>query len=250
MTKNTDALAAFEAAREAGFDMLRSAGANAAAAGENRAAAKVQGATALDSTIAGLSQAGILTYTFAFDVCDRGGNVVEHVKATLCDYAAGFHNADGSAARKTEGAFRAAMLPLFFGVAGDQSAAAKSVWQTFGKAFTVARAIVAEDMTAALVDNKLVLQGGTGERAEAMRKATSTSALVKVAEGKTGTNGSQSTSTEGEAREATPAEITRTAVALVKLIAKGEADACNATLSNLREIARLVANNPDAFAED
>lgn len=242
---------AFEAARDAGLSLLKGAGVNAAAAGTARADARAKGASALDATIAGLTAPGVLTYEFAFDVCDRGGNVVDHVRATLCDYARGFKNADGSDSRATEGAFRAAMLPLFFGVAGDQSAGAKSVWATFGKAFAAARALVAEGMAANIVDGKLTLEGGTGAAADALRGAKSTSALVKAAKGATGTGGSDSgTGAAGETRAATPSEICAAAAMLTRKAIKGEEALCDAALSCLRQIAKLVADNPEAFAED
>ena len=46
-----------------------------------------------------------------------------------------------------------------------------------------------------------------------------------------------------------PFKLSRAAVALVKLLAKGEADVGNPTLENFRAIAKLVTSNPEAFAE-
>ena len=238
----------------AGLELLHAAGRNASNAGTYRATAKEVGASALDATIAGLSQGGVLTHAFAFDVCDRGGNVIEHKKATLCDFGLGFFNEDGTASRATEGAFRAAMLPLFFGVTGDQSAGAKSVWQTFKTGFVTAKAVVAEGMTARIEGDKLVLEGGAGETAEALRKAStvSTTALVKAAKGEAGKNGSTSKAGDktADVRAATPEEITRAAVAVVKLIVRGEEAVSSAALANLRELAKLVNENADLFAED
>jgi hypothetical protein len=244
------AAAAVPSTLTAGLELLHAAGRNASNAGTYRATAKEVGASALDATIAGLSQAGVLTHGFAFDVCDRGGNVIEHKKATLCDFGLGFFNENGTASRATEGAFRAAMLPLFFGITGDQSAGAKSVWQTFKTGFATAKAVVGEGMTARIEGDKLVLEGGTGDKAEALRKASavSTTALVKAAKGEAGTNGS--TSKTADVRAATPEEITRAAVAVVKLIVRGEEAVSSAALANLRELAKLVSENADLFAED
>ena len=248
------AAAAVPSTLTAGFELLHAAGRNASNAGTYRATAKEAGASALDATIAGLAQGGVLTHAFAFDVCDRGGNVIEHKKATLCDFALGFFNENHTASRATEGAFRAAMLPLFFGVTGDQSAGAKSVWQTFKTGFVTAKAVIAQGMTARIEGDKLVLDGGTGEAAEALRKASavSTTALVKAAKGEAGKNGSTSKAGDKsvDLAQATSEQITRAAVALVKLIAKGEVDEGQATLGNIREIVRWFNTDPSAFAED
>jgi len=109
-------------------------------------------------------------------------------------------------------------------------------------------------MEVTIENGKLKLTGGTTDRAAKMAAAKSLSACQKAAEGKAGTEqagqgAGAAAAAAPEAKVATPEEITRAAVAIVKIIAKGEADACNATLSNLRAIAKLVAANPDAFAE-
>lgn len=249
-----EATAAFEAARDEGLELLKQAGRAASAAGEAAAAARDNRGSALDMAIVGLSAPGVLHSQFTFDVKDRNGDIVEHVTADLIDYLAGFKHRDGKAYRAKETAYRGTMLPLFFGVAGDQSAGAKSVWATFGKAAPVAAELVARDMRAYIsAEGKLVVEGGEGPEAEKLRNAKSASALVKAAKGQTGTdrNGHGNDKSEPDnGTAATPAEITRATVAIVKLVAAGKADACNATLSNLREIARLVAANPEAFAED
>lgn len=233
-------------------DLLLAGGRAAADAGEGVAKANKERATALDLLIAGLTPA-MLDAPIAFDVTDRAGNVVESAKASLLAYAKGFRNADGSDNRTMQGAFRATVLPRLFGVPGDQSAGAKATWALVtGKALPTALAIAGQGISATLTEEgKLVLEGGAGDQAEALRAAgaKSTSALVKAAKGEAGTSRA-APQNESEGRAATPSEITRAAVAVAKLIAKGEATACAATMSNLRAIAALVASNPDAFADD
>lgn len=234
-------------------DMLIAGGRAAFAAGEGVAAANKSRASALDMLVAGLTGA-MLDKTIAFGICDRAGNVVESAKASLADYAKGFKNADTSDNRTKQSAFRSAALVELFGVPGDQSAGAKATWALVtGKALPAATALRREGMAAKLVDDKLVVEGGAGDAADKLREAAgkSTSALVKAAKGETGTNRDKPGNDKaGDLREATPSEITRTVVALAKLIAKGDATACTATMSNLRAIAALVTGNPDAFADD
>jgi hypothetical protein len=254
-TRKNTAAAALEAARDEGLELLKQAGRAASAAGEAAAAARDNRGSALDMAIVGLSAPGVLASQFTFDVKDRNGDIVEHVTADLIDYLAGFKHGDGKAYRAKETAFRGVALPLFFGVPGDQSAGAKSVWSTFGKAITAAAALVARDMRAYInAEGKLTVEGGEGPEAEALRKAQSASALVKAAKGETGTSRAtpgNDKSDEGEGgRVATPAEIFAAAARLCEGVAKGDEAMCNAALSYARRIAALVAANPEAFAED
>lgn len=255
-TPVTDEQAAFEATRDAGLSLLRASGRLAANAGEAVAAANSKRASALDGAIAGLCTPGVMTMEFTYDIHDKGGNVIEHCRASLVDYVAGFKNTNGTDSRDKQSAFRATMLPLFFGVTGDQSSGAKATWALFTtKALPAALALTGEGMTATIDgEGKLTVIGGTGEDAETLRNAAakSTSALVKAAKGETGTNRStpQNDKGEGETRAATPAEIAIAAYGIAKRIAKGEEAVSNSVLSTLRELAKLVAANPDAFAED
>ena len=255
MTKTTKTAALINKARAnaAPADLLIAGGRAAALAGEQVKVANDERSTALDMLIAGLTSELVAT-PIPFDICDRAGNVVESTKASMADYAKGFKNEDGSDNRTKQSAFRSAVLPALFGVPGDQSAGAKAAWALVtGKALPAALTLKGHAMVASLnEEGKLVVEGGEGEEADVLRNAAakSTSALVKAAKGDAGTNRNAPQNDKGEGREATPSEITRAAVAIAKLIAKGDATACAATLSNLRELARLVASNPDAFAED
>lgn len=252
MAKTNNARTASAAAAPA--DLLVAGGRAAALAGEQVKVANDSRATALDMLIAGMT-GSMLALEVAFDICDRAGNVVESSKASLLDYARGFRNEDGSDNRTKQSAFRSAVLPALFGVPGDQSAGAKAAWAlATGKALPAARALDLQGVTAKLnEEGKLTLEGGAGEEADKLKAAAgkSTSALVKAVKDGAGTNREAPQNDKaGDVRAATPSEITRAAVAVAKLIAKGEATACSATLSNLRELARLIASNPDAFAED
>lgn len=234
-------------------DLLIDGGRAAFDAGEGVAAANKSRATALDMLVAGLTPA-MLDKSIGFDICDRAGNVVESTRATIAEYAKGFRNADGSDNRTKQSAFRSAVLPALFGVPGDQSAGAKAAWALVTtKALPAAVALARNGMTATIgAEGALVLSGGEGEEADKLRSAAgkSTSALAKAAKGEAGTSREAPQNDKDNGRAATPSEITRATVAIAKLIAKGEATACAATLSNLRELAKLIASNPDAFAED
>lgn len=235
-------------------ELFETAGAEAYRAGEGVAAANKQRATALDMLIVAMVNGG-LHRNVAVDVLDAGGNVTESSVETLGSYDAGFRNVDGSDNRKKQGAFRARSLSELFRVPGDQSAGAKATWALVtGKALPTAVALVQRNISASLnSDGKLVLDGGIGsDVAEKLKAAAakSTSALVKAAKGDEGSNREAPQNDKSEGSSATPSEITRAVVALAKLIAKGDATACAATLSNLRAIAALVASNPDAFADD
>lgn len=256
MTKTNKTAAALinkARAKAAPADLLIAGGRAAALAGEQVKMANDGRATALDMLIAGLTSE--LSYTAVpFDICDRAGNVVESTQASLYEYSKGFKNPDGSDNRTKQSAFRSAVLPALFGVAGDQSAGAKAAWALVtGKALPAAMALKWQAMTAKINDEgKLVVEGGEGEEADKLKAAAgkSTSALVKAVKDGAGTNREAPQNDKDGGRAATPSEVTRAAVAIAKLIAKGEATACAATLSNLRELAKLVASNPDAFAED
>jgi hypothetical protein len=234
---------------------LRDAGLQAAGAGEAVAAANKKRASALDGAIAGLCAPGVMAMEFAFDIHDKGGNVVEHCRATLPDYVAGFKHANGADYRDKQSAFRATALPMFFGVTGDQSSGAKAVWALFtGKALPTALSLTASGIDATIdADGKLALAGGEGENAETLRNAAakSTSALVKAAKGETGTGrDTPQNDKAGDTRPATPAEIAVAALGIAKRVTKGEEAVSNSVLSHYRAIAALVAANPAAFAED
>jgi hypothetical protein len=109
-----------------------------------------------------------------------------------------------------------------------------------------------EGMTALVEDGeRQTNEGGTTEKAEAMRDAKSLAALGKVAKDATGTNRAKPSNdkSEGEVKELTAFEVSRMAVTIVKMIAAGKTDEQNPTLENFRAIARLVASNPKAFEE-
>jgi hypothetical protein len=238
--------------RMAGLAMLTNAGAIAAKAGDAKAKADIASASALDLMVAGLAATGVMTETFEYDVTDRKGDVVEHVgNACLADYATPFLNADGSAYRAKEVAFRIAALRRFLAVKGDtQSAGAKAAWTCFATAYPLAVAIIREGMTATIRANKLAIEGGKGEVADAIHAATGTKAKAKVAKGETGTKGgTDSGKVANETRAATPSEICAEAMKVARKVVAGKEALCPAALSTLRALAALVAANPAAFAD-
>jgi len=216
--------------------------------------AKAKGAAALAVMVAGFTDNYMAELPWSFDIMGKD-SVHEHVNCT--GYAehgntelAWCRNGEGAVSKVAQSAYKAAFQNEFFNLPEPNAA----VWTMASKAIPIARAIRAEGMIATIEGGELKLSGGSGERADAMRAAKSLSALSKVAGGEAGTNraghGNAKGEGEGEARIATPAEIMALAARLVEGAAKGEEALSNTALSFARKIAKLVADNPDAFAED
>ena len=217
---------------------------------------KAQGASALAVMIAGFASDEAATRAWTFDMSGKDGQVKYHVECTGFDEFGGSEGEWRAEPKKAQTAYKTAFQSEYFNLPEPSPA----VWTSASEAVLVARAIRAEGMTAAIAEGKLVLSGGSGERAEAMRAATSAAALKKIAKGEAGTNratpqnskgGDSDGEGEGDTAPATsPLEITRKALALVKLVAKGEAAIDAPALENIRALAKLVTANPDAFAAD
>jgi hypothetical protein len=226
---------------------------------------KAKGASALAVTIAALASDEISARPWTFDIMVKG-DVHEHVQCTgFAEYGnedlAWMRNGEGKVSRDAQGAYALAWHSEFFGLT-EKNPAVRTMVNT---AVPIARAVRDEGMEAAIEGGKLVLKGGTGERADAMRAAKSIEALKKIATGATGTSRATPQNSKGatgagatgagatgasDDKAVTPLELTRTALALAKLIAKGEAATCNAALENLRAIAALVDKHEAAFAGD
>ena len=253
VTANTLAKASLTANEAASFLPLA---AQAAIKGKAEIdSAKAKGAAALAVMVAGFTDSITAELPWAFDITASGGDVHQHVDCTGLDQfgdetLAWMRNGEGAVSRAAQSAYRAAFQREFFNLPENNNA----VWTMVSKAVPMARAIRAEGMTALIKDGALVLEGGTGERAEALRGAKSLSALAKVAKGEAGTNRAAPSNAKGEgdsdARLATPSEVMALAARLVEGAAKGEEALAPAALSFARRIAALVAANPDAFAED
>ena len=221
---------------------------------------KARGASALAVTIAALASDAISRRDWTFDITVKG-QVHEHVKCTgFAEYGneelAWMRNSEGKVSRDAQGAYALAWHSEFFGLTEKNPAVRTMV----NKAVPIARAVREEGMTAKVIDGKLVLSGGKGKRADAMRNAKSLDAMKKAAEGATGTNRDAPQNAKGatgagedsagEDKAMTPLELTRTALALAKLLAKGDAATCNAALENFRAIAALVDKHKAVFAGD
>ena len=219
---------------------------------------KAQGASALAVMIAGFASDEAATRAWTFDMSGKDGQVKYHVECTGFDEFGGSEGEWRAEPKKAQTAYKTAFQSEYFNLPEPSPA----VWTSASEAVLVARAIRAEGMTAAIAEGKLVLSGGNGERAEAMRAATSAAALKKIAKGEAGTNraapqnskggdsDSDSDSDSDAAPATSPLEITRKALALVKLVAKGEAAIDAPALENIRALAALVTSSPEAFAAD
>lgn len=220
--------------------------------------AKGKQASALAVATAGFTADEAALRAWSFDINGKADEVHTHVDCTGYDEhgntdLAWIRNGQGAVSKVAQSAYKAGFQSTFFGLDKPNPA----VWTMAGRAVVMARAIRAEGMTAKIVDGKLVLEGGAGEKAEALRAAAdkSIAALTKVASGETGTNraghgNAKGEGEAGEARIATPSEVLALAARLVEGAAKGEEALSDCALSFARKIAALVAANPDAFAED
>jgi len=210
---------------------------------------RAKGAAALAVLTAGFSSPEVLSNDWQFDIVGNDGQVKYSVETTgWSDH--GTEGQDWRAEpKKAQSAYKAAFVSHFLGVADCTPA----IWTMTSKAIVMAKAITAEGMTATIEGGQLKLSGGNTERATAMAAAKSLAAVTKAAEGKKGTEqkgqGAGAVKPAEEVKTLCPFELSRAAVALVKILAKGEADVGNPTLENFRAIAKLVASNPDAFAE-
>ena len=210
---------------------------------------RAKGAAALAVLTAGFSSPEVMTQDWQFDIVGNDGQVKYSVETTGWSD----HGTEGqdwrSEPKKAQTAFKSAYVLRFLGVADCTPA----IWTMTTKAIAMARAITAEGMTATIENGQLKLSGGNTERATAMAAAKSLAAVAKAAEGKKGTEqqgqGARAAAAPEEGKVPTPFKVSQFAVALAKLVATGKADACNSTLENFRAVAKLVASNPDAFAE-
>lgn len=217
---------------------------------------KAKGAAALAVMIAGFASDEIAARPWTFDITVKG-DVHHHVETVGYadkgnDDAAWARNGEGAVSKAALGAYKTAFQSEFFNLPENVPA----IWTMTGKAIDAARAIRAEGMTAAIEGGKLVLSGGTGERADAMRGATSLNALAKAVGGETGTNrethgnAKGDSAGEGETRAATPEEILSAALRIVEGVKRGEVALTSAALSYARRIAVLVAADNGADFDD
>lgn len=214
---------------------------------------KAKGAAALAVMTAGFASDDIAALAWSFDIKVKG-DVHQHVNCTgIAEFGRDdmdwCRNGEGKVSRDAQGAYKAGFLAAMFNITEKNDA----LWTMASKAAAMATAIRAEGMTATIENGALVLTGGTSDKAAAMTKAKSLSALAKVAKDETGTNRAASSNAkagEGEARVATPAEVLALAARLVEGAAKGEEALTGTALSFARRIAALVAANPEAFTED
>lgn len=214
---------------------------------------KAQGASALAVMIAGFASDEAAAREWTFDMSGKDGQVKFHVQCTGLDEFGGTEGAWRAEPKKAQTAYKTGFQSEFFNLPEPSPA----VWTSASEAVLVARAIRAEGMTAAIAEGKLVLSGGNGERAEAMRAATSAAALKKIAKGEAGTNRAAPQNAKGDtdsgndtARAATPSEILAAAFRLIDGAAKGEEALASVALDYARRIAALVTANPEAFAAD
>jgi hypothetical protein len=219
---------------------------------------KAQGASALAVMIAGFASEEVADRDWTFDMVGKDGQVKFHVRCKGLDQFGGTDGDWRAEPKKAQTAYKTALQADFFQLPEPSPA----VWTMLSKAAVIVRAIRQEGMAAAVKDGKLVLTGGTTDKAKAMADAKSLEALGKAAKGETGTNrnapqnekggeGKGGEGGEGEApAPATPEKILRDATWIVQAVAKGDIALGGSELSFIRAIAKAVNDNPDVFAPD
>jgi hypothetical protein len=229
------AAASLDAARAAVRALL--AGEAAKAAGEGKAA------SARTSLIREMVNGSVITASFDFDIVDKTGAVVEYVQgACLLDYDA----SKASKQRNWASAFKVAAL-RHLGFVGDaKSGPGKAAWVAVSESRDIAVAALRAGVTVKAGD-ALGFEGGAGEAAEKFHKAGSYRAAKAAAGiGKAGTPvdkskaGAAKPEGKPEVVELTLFMLTREACAAMREVIKGHEAVDGPTLSNLRELSRLL----------
>lgn len=220
--------------------------------------------------IAGFSDDAAATMEWVLEIKGNDG-VVHHYEPQAGIF--GWHerenqtamrNSEGAVSKTAQGVYKRTFQHVYFNLPNPVEAA----WTMAKRAVGVAVAIREEGMTASVESGKLKLEGGTSDRAKAMREADSLAKLRKAcgltasgaikgdsARGTSEGEGRGTSEGEGETRRpATPSEITAATLQLCKDALTGDAALCPAALENLHAIAKLVTSkakvNVDAFAID
>jgi hypothetical protein len=154
-----------------------------AAQASKRAAIKDN--TALSIMVAGFASDDVAKHAWSFSLIDKDSHVRHHVFCTgTNEFGATdliwMRNGEGKVSRDAQSAFKNGSHHTFFNTPQPVPA----VWTMVSKAIPMARAIREDGMTAKVVGGKLVLEGGSGPRAEAMRNAKSLSAFAQIARGR------------------------------------------------------------------
>tara|TARA_S200002703_G_scaffold15677_1_gene13362 strand:- start:96 stop:887 length:792 start_codon:yes stop_codon:yes gene_type:complete len=207
--------------------------------------------------IAGFSDDSAATLEWVLEI--KGNDNVVHHHAPQSGIAnwhtrenqPAMRNGEGAISKTAQGVYKRAFQHAYFNLVKPVEA----VWTMAKRAVGVAVAIREEGMTASVVNGKLVLEGGTSAKAQAMRDADSLAKLRKAcgltASGAIKGDASRGTSEgegEGEGatpsatRPATPSEITAATLQLCKDALTGDAALCNVALENLQAIAKLVTS--------
>jgi len=228
--------------------------ANAAAlainAKEASDAAKANQAGAIDMTVAALMTGKTFQTRFVFDVTARDGSIVEHCKdVTLSHYLAGFKNDDGSDYRAKTTAFFNAVVSKWFNATKLTDSQRNAVLMMFKRAVAIVDGLKANGMNAKLVDNKLSVTGGKGEKASAIRDAAkkSTAALQSALKpaAKKGTNSTAQNDNGIDLDKALSV-----VAAYATLCAKGNEAPSNARLSYLKAIVKAASDAIAANGDD
>jgi hypothetical protein len=215
-------------------------------------AGKDRGASALAVMVEAFASDDVAAHPWSFDIMGKGGDIHTHVACSGTnefgnDDLPWKRNAQGAISREAQAAYKTGLQLEFFGQAPNAS-----LWTTASNAILIARAIREEGMTAKVEGGSVKLEGGTTDKAKAMREAKSLAALGKVAKDETGSNRAKPSNDKqaDEGRQATPEEIFKAALRLVEGVKKGDIALSSAALSYARRISVLVASDNGADFDD
>lgn len=173
---------------------------------------KAKGAAAESVMICGFADDSAAAMPWAFDI--KAGDDVHTYVETVgytehgTETAPWVLNGQGKVSKIAQGAYKRGFHVSYFAL----SEPVPAVWTMVNRALPIASAIREEGMTARIEAGALKLEGGTSERAAAMRDAKSLAALRKAVAGTSGTNRTAPQNDgEGEGEgEAAPVVMSRT----------------------------------------
>jgi hypothetical protein len=221
--------------------------------GKKKASAKSAAAEAV--MIAGFSDDSIASMVWSFDITTGNGDVHQHVETIGytehgTETAAWVLNGQGQVSRVAQGAYKRGFHRAMFALPD----AVPAVWTMTGRAIALANAIRNEGMTARIEGGALKLEGGSSDKAKAMREASSLSALRTAAKGAAGSNREAPQNAKDKAAEgprvATREEVLRAAFAALSEVDAGDGAALNgAEVALLKGLAKVAASIAKAEAE-
>ena len=205
-----------------------------------------QAASALDAAVAAMVSANVFTLPVALDVLDRKGDIIEHVKCKVANFADEWKEG-GKVSRAKQSAMRVALLSKFAGLKDDKSAAHDAVFIMLSRALHTARAIKNSALKATLDDSGALVATGKNNSATAKALIEAPSATARLAIAKPSKAASKGSDKRKEESAINDNSVDldmalRCVAAYCAVIGKGEEEPSPARLSFLKAILRDCAD--------